>query len=283
MARREPCRVVRRAEETLMADASRPLLMEHMTVEDMREALERTQTVLVPLGVTEQHGYHLPLSTDVHNACQVARRVSAETGAVVAPPLWYSYSGGSLPGTINVAPQVMALMVSEIVQSLVQQGFRTVLLLLGHAGTENLQALKDLVGLFLTRHPELCDVVVALAPVWEFSPTFMQAFEDHDYHAGYIETSLMLHWAPDQVRTDRIIQDDPDVAASLRQHQDNYQRVERLIDDPHVAPRVTQRPEITVGVMGFPEKASAEVGRQVCDEMVSGIAALVRRIEARQG
>ncbi len=265
-----------------MSKQPKALLMEEMTVEDVRGALSRTRTVLVPLGVTEQHGYHLPLSTDVHNAYETARRVSARTGAVVAPPLWYSYSGGALPGTINVAPQVMALMVSEIVQSLVQQGFRNVVLLLGHAGTENLQALKDLMGLFLARHPELSDVVVALAPVWEFSPTFTKAFEEHDYHAGYIETSLMLHWAPDLVRTERIVQDEPEVAASLREHQDNYQQVERAVDDPHVAPRVTQREDIKVGVMGYPERASAEVGRQVCEEMVAGIVALIEKIEARQ-
>jgi creatinine amidohydrolase len=258
------------------------LRMEEMTVEDMREALGRTRTVLVPLGVTEQHGYHLPLSTDVHTACQTAWRVSGRTGAVVAPPLPYSYSGGSLPGTINVAPQVMALMVSEIIQGLVGQGFRNVLLLLGHAGTENLRALKDLVNLFLTRRPDLADVVVALVPLWEFSPTFLKAFENHDFHAGYIETSLMLYWAPEQVRTDRIVQDEPAVAASLREHQDNYQQVRRPVDDPHVAPRLTQREDIKVGVMGYPEKASAEVGREVCEEMVAGVVALIKKIESKQ-
>jgi len=214
-----------------------PFLMEHMTVEDVRRALQRTKTVLVPLGVTEQHGYHLPLSTDVHNAYQIARRVSARTGAVVAPPLWYSYSGGSLPGTINVAPQVMALMVSEIIQSLLQQGFRNVLLILGHAGSENLQALKDLTSLFLARHPELTNVVVALGPVWEFSATFKKAFEEHDYHAGYIETSLMLYWAPEQVRTERIVQDQPEVAESLREHPDNYQQWASWVTPSGPAPR----------------------------------------------
>lgn len=47
-----------------MAEKDRPLLMENMTVEDMRRALAATRTVLVPLGVTEQHGYHLPLSEE---------------------------------------------------------------------------------------------------------------------------------------------------------------------------------------------------------------------------
>ena len=257
----------------------KPRLMEHMTVEDVRAALRKTKTVLIPLGVTEQHGYHLPLSTDVHNAYQVARRVSEKTGAVVTPPLSYSFSGGTLPGTINVAPQVMSLVVAEIIQSLVQQGFRNVVLVLGHAGTENLQAIKDLVALYLGRHPDQKDLVVALAPVWEFSPTWMKWFRKHDFHAGLIETSLMMHWAPDDVRMDRIVEDAPDVAASLRAHQDNYQKVERPVDDPHVTPRVTQRPDMKVGVMGYPHQASAALGRKVCAEVVAGVVKLIRKIE----
>jgi len=253
-----------------------------MTVEDMRRALGETRTVLLPLGVTEQHGYHLPLSTDVHNALQVARRVSERTGAVVAPPLWYSYSGGTLPGTINVSPQVMALMVAEIIQGLVQQGFRNVILAVGHAGSENLRAIRDLVALLLGKFPHIPDLAVALAPVWEFSPTWMKAFDEHDYHAGYIETSLMLHWAPELVRTDRITEDAPKIAESLREHPDNYRKVERIVDDPHVAPRVTQRREIEVGVMGFPHKANAEVGRKVCEECVDGLTRLVRKIESEK-
>lgn len=265
-----------------MADPALPVLMENMTVEDVRAALARGATVLVPLGVTEQHGYHLPLSTDMHNAMQVARRVAERTNAIVAPTLAYSYSGGGLPGTINVAPQVMALMVGEIAAGLLAQGFRTIVLVLGHAGTENMAAIKDLVSLFLARHPELPDAAIALAPVWEFSPTWMAAFADHDFHAGYIETSLMLHWAPELVRLDRLTEDPPELAAHLRAHQDNYQKIDRPIDDPHVAARVTQRPDIKVGVMGYPRKATAAVGKQVCDECVAGIVDLVRRLEARE-
>jgi len=111
----------------------------------------------------------------------------------------------------------------------------------------------------------------------------MKRFDGHDFHSGAVETSLMLYWAPEEVRTDRIVQDEPEIAASLREHQDNYQRVERPVDDPHVAARVTQREEIEVGVMGYPEQATAEMGRQICEEAVSGVVDLVRKIEAGAG
>jgi len=265
-----------------MASDRRPLMMEEMTVEDMRAALAATQTVLVPLGVTEQHGYHLPLSVDVHNARRSALRVSVETGAVVAPPLWYSYSGGELPGTINVAPQVMALMVQEIVTGLATQGFRNIVLLLGHAGSENTAAIRDLVTLTQARLSHIEDLVIALAPVWEFSETWMRGFADHDYHAGYIETSLMMHWAPELVRMDRLQQDDDGLAAHMREDPDNYQHVEKLVDHPYIVPRISQRSDIRIGVMGYPEKATAEVGRKVCDEIVAGVSAMIRKIETEK-
>lgn len=237
----------------------------------------------MPLGITEQHGYHLPLSTDVHNAWQVAVRVSERTGAVVAPALPYAYSGGTLPGTINVSPQVTGLMVAEIVESLAEQGFRNVVVVLGHAGSENLRAMRDQVTMLMRRFGHAPELAVALAPVWEFSKRWMKGFREKDYHAGEIETSLMMYWAGEMVRMERMRQDEKKVAASLREDPDNYQKVVRAVEDRHVAPRVTQREEIEVGVMGFPERASVQTGRKVCQECVEGIVGLVKRMEGRRG
>ena len=98
-----------------------PRIWETMTVNEMRQVLRKTQTVILPLGVTEQHNYHLPLCTDTIDAWEIAKLISARTGAVVAPALPYSFSGGGLPGTINVSPQVTSLMVQDIVSSIIQQ------------------------------------------------------------------------------------------------------------------------------------------------------------------
>ena len=87
---------------------SKARLMEFMTVKDVEEGLRETQTVILPVGCVEQHGWHLPLSTDIHNAYEIAKRISAVTGCFVAPTMPYSYSGGSLPGTINIAPQTVS-------------------------------------------------------------------------------------------------------------------------------------------------------------------------------
>ena len=255
-------------------------LMEEMTVKDMREALKETRTVLVPLGVVEQHGYHLPLSTDIINAYEVSKRVSEKTGAVVAPPMSYSFSGGTLPGTINITPQVMALVVMDICRSLIQQGFKNIVLVQGHGGTENCNALKDCTILFLRQNPQYSDVVLALTGVADFSKTWMGAFKKHDFHAALIETSVIMYWRPELVRKE-MVTDEPKLARALRVHQDNYMKITKPIDSPFVIPFIKQRPEMKVGVMGDPKGANAKLGRKVSDESVAGMTRFIKRIEAR--
>ena len=255
-------------------------LMENMTVKDVRTALKKVKTVLVPLGVVEQHGYHLPLSTDIHNTYEVCKRLSKKTGCLVAPPLNYSFSGGELPGTINISPQVMSLVVMDIIRSLAQQGFRNVVLVLGHGGTENLNAIRDCTRLFLRQNPHF-DIVLVVAPVWEFSRIWMRAFKEHDFHAALIETSLMMYWKPELVRED-IQVDKGKIYEDMKLNQDNYLQVEKPFDNKYVVPRLGQKPEIKVGVMGDPKGANAELGEKVCEEVVEGLSKLIRGIEGRK-
>jgi creatinine amidohydrolase len=259
--------------------ASKAKLMEEMTVREVREAFAKgSRTVIVPLGVLEQHGYHLPLNTDILNALQISTRVSERTGALVAPALNYAFSGGELPGTINISPTSMALVVTDICQSLAQQGFRNILLVLGHGGTENINALKDNITLFLRRSPQWDDLNIAIVPIWEFSPDWMAAFNDRDYHAGYVETSLMMYWAPELVR-DCVELDSDELVEHMRQHQDNYLEIRRNVDSEHVIPHMRQRPDIEVGVIGDPGKANAGLGARICAQVVDGVTALVKKME----
>lgn len=256
-----------------------PRLWEFMTVEEIHNVLKKSRTVILPLGVTEQHGYHLPLCTDTYAAYETAKLVSARTGAVVAPALPYSFSGGGLPGTINVSPLVMSLMVQEIISSIVQNGFKNIIILLGHGGSENFLALKNALHVFLLNNQHLTDVVIAFAPVWEFGGSWKKAFKTGDFHAGRIETSIMMYLGPDMVRSKRVVTDVPRLLKLQRENPDNYQLVETLHPSSHVVPRIRQRPDIKVGVMGNPKLAGAESGRKIVHEVVNGIVHLIRSIE----
>ena len=62
----------------------RARIWEQFTVEEFQQVREETRTVLLPLGVCDQHGFHMPLSVDMHNAEQIRRRGSEETGERIA-------------------------------------------------------------------------------------------------------------------------------------------------------------------------------------------------------
>jgi creatinine amidohydrolase len=258
--------------------------MKHLTVRQVREYLQERQSVILPIGSIEQHGYHLPLVTDSLVAEQIAGRVGSRTGTLVAPVVGFTFSGGGLPGTINVSPAVMSLLVQDILSSLALQGFRQFYLVLAHGGSENLTALGDALKILLRTNPLFQQALVCLFPVWKFDAQgtgWRKAFGEGDWHAGWLETSLMLALAPELVRLDELELDPPALLELQIAHPDNYQRAEKIVDDPLVTPRFSQRPDIRVGVMGYPQRASRELGQRIVEDMVEQMAARLRSIQDR--
>lgn len=254
-------------------------LMEPMTIKDVEEGLRVTQTVILPVGCVEQHGWHLPLSTDIHNAYEIAKRVSAATGCFVAPAMPYSYSGGSLPGTINIAPQTVSAVINDICCSLAQQGFVNIIVALGHGGSENVRGIRDGLDITLRMNPSLANAKVALVSLSSLSPAARECFEQKDFHAGKSETSRMLYWHPELVREERVT-DREEIMAMLRADQDAYQTVERPVDHPMVMPRIKQNEGIKIGVLGDPSQASAELGGKIAKEIVAGMVELITLLES---
>ena len=76
--------------------------MRLMTVEEVQAYLKKNQTIILPYALCEQHGYHLPLDTDIRNAEYTSAALAEKLDCIVAPVLNYTFSGGLLPGTINV-------------------------------------------------------------------------------------------------------------------------------------------------------------------------------------
>ena len=245
-------------------------IMLEMTVEDVAKAVKESPNALLPVGLCEQHGFHLPLGTDLFAAEEVSRRVAERFACIVAPSVNFSFSGGMLPGTINIDPHVISLLIKEAVLALHRSGFRRVGIVMGHGGSEAADAIKQSLRILHWLHPGHSALQVVYLPYWEFSPSFMQAFKERDYHAGYIETSLMMYWRPELVR-ESVSTDKEFVLQRLLEDPDGYQQLMRKTDSRYEVPHTRQHPEIEVGVMGFPEKASVEMGKKVSDEIVENI------------
>lgn len=154
--------------------------------------------LFVPLGSTEQHGPHLPLCTDTAVAVAVAEKLTTrlrETGAdaAVAPALAYGESGEhqDFTGTISIGHEALTLLLTEFTRSAGAWAQRIVFVN-GHGGN-----LASLAAAMPRLRAEGHDVAwIPCAP--------RVGASTRDTHAGLLETSVMLHLHPEQVRLDRI-------------------------------------------------------------------------------
>jgi creatinine amidohydrolase len=193
--------------------------LDELTWPEVRDAAARDAGVIVPVGATEQHGPHLPLSTDALLATELARAVSGPLDLYVAPPLSYGYrsrplSGGgpSFPGTVSLSARTLMALLEDVLAGLLQSGFRRLAVLSWHF--ENANFVYEAAWLAHERcgAPD-ARIMVVEAPFAELSDAAMQALFGDEFpgwdveHAAVLETSLMLHLRPDLVRFDRAVDD----------------------------------------------------------------------------
>jgi creatinine amidohydrolase len=247
-----------------------------MTVNELQDYLKKNRTIILPYGLVEQHGFHLPLDTDIRNSTLLGERLAEEIGCIIAPSINYCFSGGMLTGTVNVKPNTFSNLVGEIIESLALQGFENIIILPGHGGSESLVHLKESLRILKWLNPALKDTLIMMLSVLSFSPTKERIFNSGDYHSGEGETSVMLYFCPEVVRQ-KIVMDEPAVAEMLRKDPDAYQKRTKLTGLNEEIPFTEQRPEIRVGVNGHPEKASAETGRKIMEEFVKNAGIFLRK------
>ena len=242
--------------------------MANMSMDDVREYLKTNKTIIFPYGVVEQHGCHLPLSTDIHNAEMISKIIAEGLNCIIAPTLNYCFSGGMLPGTINIKPNHFSEVVVDIIESLTVQGFRNVIIVPGHGGSESLENLRESLRIAKWMNPYLKDTNVFLITFEDYSPLAHKAvFEKHDFHSGNVETSMMLAYRPDLVHMEKIQLDEPQVAERLRQDPDSYQDKKYTTKLKEEIATTTQSSDVTIGVMGFPQEATAEFGKAILAEV----------------
>jgi len=108
--------------------------------------LERSRTIIIPMGSTEQHGPMGLIGTDALCAQTVARLAGERAQTLVAPTLALTPApfNTAFPGTISVSAETFKAMVSEIVACLHGQGFRRIYFLNGHGA--NLEPVRQIAG-----------------------------------------------------------------------------------------------------------------------------------------
>jgi mycofactocin precursor peptide peptidase len=207
-----------------------------LTWSEAGERAEGGALLAVPLGATEQHGPHLPLSTDTDVAVEMCRRLAAARGDVlVAPPLGYGASGEhqDFPGTLSIGKEALTTLLVELGRS-AGESFTRMVVVNAHGG--NVGAVKRAVAKL---HDE-SRAVLAWVP---------RAYRDA--HAGHSETAVQLALDPERVRADRA---QPGATAPVAELMPQL----RAHGVRGVSPN---------GVLGDPTGATAEEGERLLTEL----------------
>lgn len=218
------------------------------TREELR-LLAPDTTVVVPIGSVEQHGPHLPVSTDTevvtHLAFRAADAAAKLVPVLVTPTLPFGLAQHHLPfgGTISFSAKVYLDMLTEIGTSLVNDGFQRIIFLNGHGGNINAAAMVADRLVYEFR----LDARIAAASYWDCAADSLGELNLDGApipgHAGTFETSCLLALQPGLVRTDRIPEAEKDlqplaaqsaVRSTIRQP-GIWQRSDGRTDDSHYA------------------------------------------------
>jgi len=160
---------------------------------------------LLPIGSTEPHGPHLPLSTDIllsEEACRRAARALATHGvcALVAPSIAYGitrYAAG-FRGAVGISEATLVALVTDVARALLDDGFAHVALVNNHLEPEHVAAIeRAAAALFAERGANRLSFPNQLTRRW--GRTLTEEFKRGDCHAGRYETSLVLATRPDLV------------------------------------------------------------------------------------
>lgn len=194
--------------------------LDELTWPDIRDAAARGAAVVVPVGSTEQHGYHLPLCTDAFLAERLGLDIAESLDLLVAPPISYGYcsrplSGGGegFPGTISLSGRTLMSLVEDVLVGLARSGFRRQVVLNWHFENSNFVYEAARLAQARADDPDV-RIMVIEAAFSELSPQVMEILFGDEFpgwdveHAAVLETSLMLHLRPDLVRFDRAVDDE---------------------------------------------------------------------------
>lgn len=245
-----------------------------LTTVDFKDMDPERVVALAPLGAVEQHGPHLPLSTDAIIAEEIAIRGAAGTDAdvLILPTSHIGKSTEHLdyPGTLTLSTETLLHFWTEIGESVARTGLRKIVFVNAHGGQP--QVMQIVARELRVR----CGMLAVSANWWECGyPDGLLGSEEaeHGIHGGQSETSVMLHLRPELVRMDHAEDFRP---SSVDVHASN--KVLRLTGAPAAAWMAQDLHP--AGVAGNASVATAETGKQIVEAAAAGLAALLTETAA---
>jgi creatinine amidohydrolase len=261
--------------------------IERLTWPEVAERIEAgVDTVLIPIGTTEQHGPHMPLDTDCFIARSLAARaaeLAEEQGVsiLVAPTMnvtlsWYHMQ---FPGSMRLSTTTFLQVFREICDSLVHHGFRNLVAVNGHGG--NIAALTVAINHYF----ETTGRRVFLVQWWDLASDVLADVEGPMIHAEEAETSLALALGQ-TVYEDRATRDAYDRGAAVREAGlpwTSFGRYELRARGPGVIVPMDMLRDITAsGVVGDATAARRETGEKMLSVLIPRIVQVCKELAGKE-
>lgn len=266
-----------------MPNPLRSVWLNELTWEDVAAYLQSESVVLFPIGSTENHGPHAPLGLDTLVAASLCEDAARRSGVVCTPPLWFGDSTHHMafPGTLSLRTETLAAVVADVCRSLAHHGFRRIVLVNGHKGT-NLPAISTTVrNLHEYELPRVMFVVVD--PLQIGRSAARAAKQTTEHHAGELETAEILYKYPQLIRRERFA--DPGVDWSALggpfATPDLFGGGHDAVDIPWSS--AEQRRITPTGVFSDPSRATPEMGRVYHEGMVDNLVRLIAWLRTYAG
>jgi creatinine amidohydrolase len=240
---------------------------DHSTYSDLRAYLQNNDTVLIPVGATEQYGAHLATGTELRICEMISTEIGAKTGLAVTPivPVNYSAMFLDFPGTLSVSMETLERYLGEMSDALAGQGFRHFFFINIHAGS--LGPIESVSRALRRKYDAVGGTIDVFSVMRDVGGAKFATTNAPSGHASEMVTSVALAKCPELVFMDRV-----KATESLRPFVDGVKTVSSgkvsmgkssfsvFSDISDYAP---------IGTQGDPTGASADLGHQIWDATVA--------------
>jgi len=209
----------------------------------------KKQVAIIPIGSMEQHGPHLPISTDSDIVSEVAKKLSEKKGYALLPTLVYGVSFEHAPFfNLSIKESTLRTILTDLCSSLLANNIKTIFIINGHHG--NQKSIKNID----VKLKELSKNKIKVIPLsyWHFME------RDFD-HAGFVETSLML-----AISKNVKMKSAKKGLVTDKMTKQEIKKLGKLANQSF--PKATKN-----GIWGDPTKATKKEGQVILDEIVKNL------------
>lgn len=251
---------------------------EKLTWEELKEAIKEQRVILLPVGSTEQHGYHLPMEVDNYLARQVSIGAAelVPNDVLVMPNIPYGFNTHHMdfPGQITINGRTFIEYCLSVTKSLVYHGFQKIIIVDGHGSNMPFLDIVARQTNIESKGTALCTALIHTSLAKDVAGKIRDSGRGGMGHACEWETSMYLHLNEGEVRKDKIV-DEYDLP-------DSEFHWNELQDPSSILMMEWWTTFSKSGVSGSATLSSKEKGKILYDVTVERLARLVKEFKARE-